>query len=61
MRARNAQLDNQSAFQIVLNMSYGLNHVHEENCTQCNMKPHNVLLTSEFNFILQQHDASNKC
>ena len=52
MRARDAKRVIQSSLQIALNMAYGLNHVHED------MKPHNVLLTSQFNFILHKDGIS---
>ena len=48
MRARRANQNIQSSLQIALNISYGLNHVHEANCKHGDMKPHNVSLTSEF-------------
>ena len=60
MRAIHSNLNIRSSLQMVLNISYGLNHVHEENCTHGDMKPHNELLTSDFNFLLQQQDASKK-
>ena len=53
-RAKDPKLDIQLSLQMVLNISYGLNHVHEKNCKHGDMKPHNVLFTAEFNFILQQ-------
>ena len=39
-----------------INPAYGLNHVHEEYYTHGDMKLHAVLITSVFNFILQQQD-----
>ena len=46
MRARDSKLNIQSSLQMVLNISCGLNHVHEETCTHGDMKQHNKLLTS---------------
>ena len=58
MRARDAKLHNKSSVQMALYISFGLNDIHEENYTHVDMKPHNQLLPSEFNFVLQQQDAS---
>ena len=54
MRARDAKPDIQLSVQMVLNIGHGLNFEQEEYYTYGDMKPHNVLLTSELNFILQQ-------
>ena len=60
MPLSDAKLNIQLSLQMRLNISYGLNHVHEEYHTHGDMKPHNVLLTSDFNFILQQQDATKR-
>ena len=60
MQGRDTKLHIQSSAQTALNISFGLNHVHEENYTHGDMKPHNQFLGLEFNFILQQQDASKK-
>ena len=60
MRARNSKLNIQSSLKMALNISYGLNHVHEENCQHGDMKLHDVLLRSEFNLILRQQYATKR-
>ena len=41
-----------------LHLAYGFNHVHEEYYTHGDMNPHDVFLTSEYNFILQEDGTS---
>ena len=60
MQERNSKLHIQSSVQMALIISFGLNHVHEENCKRGGIKLHDVLLTSELNFILQQQDSSKR-
>ena len=61
MRPRDSKLNIRSSVQMGLDIFYGLNHVHEENCKHGYMKPRNVFLTSEFNFIPQQQHVTKRC
>ena len=58
MSLSDAKLNIQLSLQMGLNIFYGLNHVHEEYHTHGDMKPHNVLVISDFHFILQQQYAT---
>ena len=60
MQARDSKIHSQSSLHMALNISFGFNHLHEENYTQGDMKPCNELLTSDFNLILQRQDASKR-